>query len=406
VTAPLVAWHFGRMSLIAPLSNLAAGPIVSLLQPTLFLAMLAPEHAGAGFVADAARPLLKALDGVAGVAAAVPGGALTVAPSLFAALLAGAAVAALLVAGWSRHPMPALTTAVSALALLAWNPDAIPAALRPRRALVEIHVIDVGQGDAIAIRSPRGRWVLVDAGRSWSSGDAGRSTVIPYLRRRGGALALMVLTHPHADHIGGAASVLRALHPAELRDAAFVEPSEGYREVLHTAQETGTHWQRVRPGEVLDVDGMSVEFLAPDSLWTMALHDPNEASAVVRVRYGAVRFLLTGDAERGEESWLLEHAPGALVADVLKVGHHGSSTSSTAPFVDAVAPRIALVSVGTANTYGHPSPEVMRRLAEQGATVLRTDQLGTIVLRTDGRTLDAEAAGLRWRVARPLPDMR
>ena len=155
---------------------------------------------------------------------------------------------------------------------------------------------------------------------------------------------------------------------------------------------------------------MEVEFLAPDSAWTVALSDPNEASAVVRVRYGAMRFILTGDAERGEEQWLLHYADTALGADVLKVGHHGSSTSSTASFVDAVAPRVALVSVGAGNTYGHPSPEVMRRLAEGGATVLRTDQLGSIVLRTDGESLEVEAAGHRWRVhervARPLPVVR
>ena len=414
VTAPLVAWHFGRLSLIAPLSNLAAGPIILLLQPTLFLAMVVPNVAGAGmvadFVADAARPLLRAMDGVAAIAASVPGASLTVAPTAFAAVVAGSAAIALLTAGWSRRWVRPLLTCIGALAILVWMPDGPRGALGGERGAVELHLIDVGQGDAIAVRSPLGRWVLVDAGRAWTSGDAGRATVIPYLRRRGGALALMVLTHPHADHIGGAASVIRALRPGELRDAAFVAGSEAYRDVLRTAREVGSRWQRVRPGEVLDVDGMEVEFLAPDSAWTVALSDPNEASAVVRVRYGAMRFILTGDAERGEEQWLLHYADTALGADVLKVGHHGSSTSSTASFVDAVAPRVALVSVGAGNTYGHPSPEVMRRLAEGGATVLRTDQLGSIVLRTDGESLEVEAAGHRWRVheraARPLPVVR
>ncbi|MDH5234051.1 MAG: MBL fold metallo-hydrolase, partial [Gemmatimonadota bacterium] len=95
-----------------------------------------------------------------------------------------------------------------------------------------------------------------------------------------------------------------------------------------------------------------------------------------------------------------------LAADVLKVGHHGSSTSSTGAFVDAVGPRLALVSVGATNLYGHPSSDVMRRLAEAGATVLRTDQLGTIIVRTDGASLEVEAAGVRWPVSRPLPPAR
>ncbi len=267
-------------------------------------------------------------------------------------------------------------------------------------------MIDVGQGDAIALRTPKGRWMLVDAGRSWKSGDAGRATVIPYLRRQGGELALMVLTHPHADHIGGAASVIRALRPPELRDAAFVEGSRGYGDLLRTANEVGTRWQRVRPGERLDVDGVELEFLAPDSSWTVTLDDPNAASTVVRARFGDVRILLTGDAEAEEERWLLDANPQALRAQVLKVGHHGSRTSSTDDFIAAVGPRLALVSVGSANTYGHPSPEVMRRLASAGATVLRTDQLGTVILRTDGQRVEVEAAGHRWRAAEALPPVR
>ena len=401
-TAPLVAWHFGRLSLIAPLSNLFAGPIISVLQPTLFATMLLPEAFGAPFTADAARPLLRAMDAVALAAAALPGAAMVVAPSAWGIALAVVGTTALLVAGWARHWAPPLTVALAAAAVILWMPDA------PLRRVdgMEVHLLDVGQGDAIALRTPKGRWILVDAGRAWKSGDAGRATVIPYLRQRGGELALLVLTHPHADHIGGAASVLRALKPAELRDAAFVEGSAGYLTLLQTASETGTRWQRVRPGESLDIDGVALDFLAPDSAWTVGLDDPNAASTVIRARYGSVRLLLTGDAEAEEEEWLLQADPAALRADVLKVGHHGSRTSSSEAFVDAVQPRLALVSVGSANTYGHPSPEVMRRLTAAGATVLRTDQLGSVILRTDGLRLEVEAAGHRWWVGEPLPSPR
>lgn len=400
-TAPLVAWHFGRLSLVSPVSNLAAGPVVALLQPALFAAMLLPVEAAARFVADACRPLLRAMDAVAAAAASVPLGAVTVAPTLLTAVLAGVTATLVLAAGWARHWRGPATGAAAAIALAAWVP---PGALDGGHR-AELHLIDVGQGDAIAVRTPRGRWVLVDAGRAWGAGDAGRATVIPHLRRRGGPLELLVLTHPHADHVGGAASVLRALRPREVRDAAFVERSPVYREALAAAEAVGARWQRVRPGERFDLDGVVVEFLAPDSAWTAALDDPNEASTVVRVRYGGVRFLLTGDAERSEEAWLLARDRAALSADVLKVAHHGSPTSTTPAFLEAVAPRLALVSVGAGNTYGHPGPAVMRRLLDAGATVLRTDQLGTVILRTDGRDLEVEAAGHRWRVARPLPAM-
>jgi competence protein ComEC len=237
--------------------------------------------------------------------------------------------------------------------------------------------------------------VVIDAGRAWKGGDAGRSTVIPYLRRRGGDVVLFILTHPHADHAGGAASLLRALRPPSYRDAAFVAPAGPYRESLEAARREGIEWRRVRPGEIMRIDGVELEFLAPDSAWTVSLDDPNEASTVVRASFGAVRFLLVGDAEAGEEQWLLENASD-LRADVLKVGHHGSRTSSTPAFIAAVEPRLALISVGAGNRYGHPDATVMAALSDRGATVLRTDQLGSIVVSTDGRTLTIEADGETW----------
>ncbi|WKW12033.1 DNA internalization-related competence protein ComEC/Rec2 [Pseudogemmatithrix spongiicola] len=395
-TAPLVAWHFGRLSLVAIVSNLGAGPVVAVLQPTLFLAMLAPGDALGRFVADAARPMLRALDAVAALAAAVPGGAVDVAPTLAMVTVASCTAALVIVAAVARHWGPWAIAAGAGIAVMAWAPD-VPTRSTGR---LEVHVLDVGQGDAIALRTPAGRWVLVDAGRSWSSGDAGRTTIIPYLRRRGGVLALFVLTHPHADHVGGAASVIEALRPALVRDAAFVAASPAYAAMLASARRRGGQWSRVVPGERVSLDGVALTFLAPDSAWTAGLDDPNEASTILRVEYGARSLLLTGDAEAGLEQWLLGHAIEQLDVDLLKVAHHGSSTSSTPAFLDAVSPRLGLVSVGRDNSYGHPSPDVMRRLLDAGATVLRTDQLGTLVLRTDGQVWEAEVAGQRW----PLRD--
>ena len=107
-------------------------------------------------------------------------------------------------------------------------------------------------------------------------------------------------------------------------------------------------------------------------------------------------MLLTGDAEAGEERWLLEHARGALDVDVLKVAHHGSNTSSTDDFLDAVTPRLALVSVGTGNVYRHPSPSVMEALASRGVVAMRTDHHGTVIVRTDGRSVEVESRGERF----------
>ena len=158
-------------------------------------------------------------------------------------------------------------------------------------------MIDVGQGDAIALRTPAGRWLLFDAGRDWTGGDAGRSTVIPYLRRRGGDVMLFVLSHPHADHVGGGASVIAALHPAAYWDGAYAGTSPPYRASLIAARDAQVSWRRVHPGDSLVVDGVRLHVLAPDSAWMVGLKDPNAGSVVVRAEYGAIRMLLMGDAE-------------------------------------------------------------------------------------------------------------
>jgi competence protein ComEC len=392
VSGPLVAWHFGRLSLIAPVANLLATPIVAVLQPMLFVALVfTPVLAIEQFVADASSPLLSALDAVASMASRIPYASLDVTPSLGSAAIASLCTLALIVACVNRHPGRSLVVAGASVASLAWWPLA---PLRPRGA--ELHMIDVGQGDAVALRTPKGRWILVDAGRSWRGGDAARATVIPYLRRHGGSVAAFVLSHPHADHAGGAATIVRALRPRVFWDGAYLGTSDSYRIALGAVATTGMTWQRVHPGQRLTVDDMDLQFLAPDSAWASRLDDPNEASVVLRARYGAVRFLLVGDAEREEERWLLERDSLALRADVLKVGHHGSSTSTTARFLRAVRPGIALVSVGAGNMYGHPSAHVLASLAAEGATVLRTDRHGSVVIRTDGATLEIQAQGERW----------
>lgn len=392
LTAPLVAAVFGRTSLVAPISNLVAVPLMAVLQPMLFLAALTlPLPNVAQFVADACHPLLAAIDRIASVAAALPGASLPVVSDDTSFVLAAAAAAAFVVAAVSRFPGRALLAGSACIAAMAWRP------LLPQRgALTELHLLDVGQGDAIALRTARGRWVLFDAGRDWRGGDAGQRNVIPYIAARGGALVAFVLSHPHSDHVGGAASTLRALAPTWYFDPGYAGGSSSYRASLLEAQRGRTRWRRVRPGDSVIVDEVVITFLAPDSAWAESQRDPNLASSVARVRIGNVVILLTGDAEDGEEDWLLAHQSQLLRADVLKVAHHGSKTSSTPEFLAAVRPRLALVSVGAGNLYGHPSVSVLQSLAAYGAVTLRTDLHGTVVVRTDGRRIEVETGGETW----------
>ncbi|HEX8848591.1 MAG TPA: DNA internalization-related competence protein ComEC/Rec2 [Gemmatimonadaceae bacterium] len=395
VTGPLVAWRFGRASLVAPLTNVVATPVVALLQPMLFIAMLLGWWpAAARFAADACHPLLAAFVWIAHAGAAIPGAQIQVAARTSALVVAGAGSVLFVAACLRRDSLVPLAGCVGCVALIAWLPSV------PRvGAAVELHMIDVGQGDALALRTPRGRWIVFDAGRAWAGGDAGRSTVVPYLRARGGEVFAFILSHPHADHAGGAASLLRATHPLLYVDAGYPGASGSYRESLLAARELGTRWERAHPGDSLVVDGVTLTFLAPDSAWASQLDDANLASTVVRVRYGTVRFLFTGDAEGPEEDWLLANEPGLLQADVLKVGHHGSVTSTTPAFLAAVRPRVALVSVGAGNSYGHPGSAVMRDLARAGAEVLRTDRLGTVIVSTDGVALSVHTDQRAWELS-------
>lgn len=393
-SAPLVAWHFGTVSLIAPAANLVAAPVISVLQPTLFLALVAaPSLPVARFIAGAAHPMLAFVDGVAEASSAPSWAALSVAPSLAECCIGAALVCALLAAMVMRDAAVPLSAAGGCLVLLLLR-EAVPGG---GSGLLEMHVLDVGQGDAVALRTPGGQWILVDAGGGPPGVDQGRRTVLPYLRRHGGRLEAFILSHPHLDHVGGAPAVIGALRPARYVDAAFVGGTEAYRASLESAAVHRVRWNRVHPGDSLRLDGVLFRFLAPDSVWTSGLDDANLASTVVRVEFGSIAFLLVGDAEAEEEEWLLANTPAPwLAADVLKVGHHGSRTSSTAGFLDVVRPRLAVVSVGRHNRYGHPSPDVLEEFNRRRIPVLRTDDAGTTVVRTDGRTISISTTARQW----------
>lgn len=393
VTAPVVAWYFGRLSLASPATNLAAAPLFGLAQPALFLSILcAPLPPLAHLVAGGARVMIGLIDTVATLGARIPGGTVHVAPDFATALALLVAAAALVVACASRFPARAGIVAVGAACVAVIGPQ-LPA----RGGELELHLLDVGQGDAIALRTPRGRWIVVDAGGKAPGFDAGERTVGPFLRRRGGDVALLVLTHPHMDHVGGVASLVHQRPVIEVWDAARVFGGSGYLDALHAVRDASARWIRAGPGLDRVIDEVRVQTLAPDSTWTASRDDPNTSSVVVLLSYRGLRILLTGDAESDEEAWMIERYGEQLHADILKVGHHGSATSTTPAFLELVHPRVALVSVGATNKYGHPNAEVLRRLDEVGAEVLRTDDDGTVSVSFDGTTLWIRARGERWR---------
>jgi len=215
--------------------------------------------------------------------------------------------------------------------------------------------------------------------------DIGEDVVSSYLWNRGiRSLDVVVATHAHQDHIGGLPAVLDNFRPKELWTGA--NPSADLSE---RASRLGARVIAKQAGEAFDFSGTRIEILSPPRGY-LASKAGNNDSLALRISYGARTFLLTGDMERPMETLLVGDQMGgqnALRADVLKVGHHGSRTSTISPFLDAVAPSVAVISAGYENSFGHPHPDVVKRLAARHTTILRTDQDGLVTVSTDGRRL-------------------
>jgi competence protein ComEC len=271
-----------------------------------------------------------------------------------------------------------------AAVLIAW-----PVLGRSSAQGLEIHFLDVGQGDAVALRTPRGRWILVDAGPRSADYDAGERRVVPFFRAHGVTrLEAVVLTHPDADHIGGAAAVMRGIQVKRVIEPGVAVGKELYLEVLAEVEKRGGQWIAARSGRSLRLDGIEMRFLWPDEEVVASAVDANDASAISIVTFGEFSIVLPGDASAEVERELVDRHGPALRSSVLKAGHHGSATSTSAEFLRAVAPELVVISAGRRNRYGHPAPEVMARLKEAGVEIARTDLEGTVSLRVpaDGRT--------------------
>ncbi len=259
---------------------------------------------------------------------------------------------------------------------------------------LRVSFIDVGQGDAALAEFPDGRTLLIDAGPNMSGFDSGKRIVVPFLKRRGIArIDLVVVTHPHNDHLGGIPAVLEEFEVAHVVDCGRSAESSVFERYQALVVAEGCPQSPVRAGERIDgFPAARVYVLAPERESGDA-GDINNSSVVLKLVYGSVSFLFTGDAEEESEKRMVNRYEDFLKSSLLKVGHHGSSTSSTDSFRNLIDPDIAVVSVGTPNRYRHPSTEILGRFAGQQATILRTDQEGAIVFETDGNTIER----IEWR---------
>ncbi len=283
-----------------------------------------------------------------------------------------------------------------AFALLALATLACVLPPRPPNHDLRIVALDVGQADALLIRTPSGQAFLVDAGGQLERGPqrdgasraeaVGERIVVPFLIRQGiHHLDAILLSHPHGDHAGGVAPALRTLGADAFADSGQAYPGHAYRDALQVARERGVPLLEPRAGDVWrTADGVTFRFYAPSyPYFAGTRNDINDNSLVFRLEYRGFAMLFTGDAGGAAEDRLLA-AGVELRARVLKVGHHGSAFGSQPRFIAAVHPEVAIISVGRHNLFGHPAPDTLDTLARAGARVYRTDENAAVTIESDG----------------------
>jgi competence protein ComEC len=387
-TLPLLVWHFDRISLLGIPLTIVLAPLLAMVIPGIGAALLLSlvNLSLGSFLAGGTLLLLEIANRIVLVGAVLPGASFWVSRSALI-WMSGAGCTATIFLRWrsSGRVRPAIRHLVS----VGWGCVALLLLpLLPRERVMELHMIDVGQGDAVALRTPSGRWLLVDAGPRSATFDSGARRIVPYLKREGvRRIEALLLTHPHLDHIGGAPAVLAAFDVGGILDPSRPHGSRPYLQVLEAAESDGGSWWRARRGMTFSIDGVTIEVLHPDAAVVEApdLADPNDLSIVLLVHWGRGTILLTGDAPASVEEMIVDRLP---LLTVLKVGHHGSRTASASELLAAGRPGVALIGVGDGNSFGHPHAEVVERISTGGAEILRTDRDGDIRIRIhfDGTT--------------------
>ena len=400
-TLPVTAACFGRVSLVGLFTNILVVPATGagMVLGTLALA--------AGAVSPPIGEAYAALEGIllhwtirfSGFAASLPFASIDTGQFGLPGAIAWYAGMGLLSAGRDRRRAAKyLAVLLAALnAALLRTPER---AFAPSPGILRLSMIDVGQGDAILVEFPGKKTLLIDAGPLTRAGDAGKRTVVPFLKARGiGAIDVLVITHPDADHSGGAASLIESIPVRRVIGSVEGGTTGVYGRCQAAARERGSPLTEIWRGEKIPAPECARLYVLwppgrrPEAGNPSSPSGTNDGSIVFRLVYGGVSFLFTGDAGRESEAGMIRSYGKFLSSTVLKVAHHGSENGTSQEFLDAVHPAVALISCGLHNRFRHPSPLLLGRLRRAGALILRTDADGAVVLTSDGRTV----SHLSWR---------
>ncbi|MFZ1918879.1 MAG: ComEC/Rec2 family competence protein [Terriglobales bacterium] len=397
--ALLMAYHFHRVTTMGVPTNFAVIPLTQVLMPAAAAAV------GLGYISTTlASPAVwisgLALDAITGTVHWLGGvrnagtefADLRVAMPSNATIMVALAALALAMIAARRTRIAALASLALLAAAATWIAFA-PSRPHIRLGVMEMTAIDVGQGDSILLVTPQGRAWLVDAGGlpQWmhSDFDIGEQVVSSYLWNRGfDHLDAVVITHPHADHMGGMPAIIANFHPRQLW-ISIDKPKGELEPIVAQALRAGMDVSVKREGDEIDDGGVHFRMLAPGRDQITGSMRPNDDCLVFTAAFGGTTALLEGDAEKAAERRVVEEHPEAML---LKVAHHGSASSTSSDLLATVHPRYAVISVGARNVYGHPRREVLDRLQRAGVATFRTDEEGAVSFYLDGKSVTPSIA--------------
>lgn len=388
-TWPLIASLFLLFAPYAAIANLAVVPSVG---ATMILGglqlLLTPLPQLASIVAAVNASLLGWIVGVVQTIASLPGAAIPAMPPPVWCIVLYDVLLITAIQLWER------SARTVALSLFVFGAVIVAMPPRPVDHRLQIVMLDVGQADAIFIRTPSGHVLLIDSGGRLEQGRgtassaerAGERIVIPFLRRQGiHKIDALILSHPHGDHVGAAAPILRdGFSVGELADSGQQYGGYAYNDAVQMARTDRVPIVYPRAGMVWRTqDGVILTFIGPSLPFIVSKNTINDNSIAFVLQYKHFRMLFTGDAGAAAEQRFLNEGID-LHADVLKVGHHGSAYSSSAEFIEAVHPRYAIISVGRHNMFGHPAPTTLATLRRFGAEIYRTDENAAVTILSNG----------------------